>query len=297
MRRAIVTGGSGLVGAAVTARLLADGWKVAVMTRMPLQAGIFAGPVRHIAFSLGATDGPPPLPAADALIHCALDHLPGHYRGGEGDDPDRFRRANLDGSIALFRAARDAGIGRVVFLSSRAVYGPQPPGIAVTETAEPHPDTLYGAVKLAAEQALAGLACDAFTPVSIRATGVYGPAPAGRAHKWTGLFRDFLRGMPIAPRCGTEVHCRDLADAVARLLDARAAAVAGRAFNVSDILLDRQDLLRLVAAQTGTPHPLPARADPSGVAVMDTSAMQALGWQPGGWPLLRRTVRELVADR
>jgi UDP-glucose 4-epimerase len=42
----------------------------------------------------------------DAVVHAAFDHLPGRYRGGEGDDPARFRRINLDGSVRLFESAK-----------------------------------------------------------------------------------------------------------------------------------------------------------------------------------------------
>ena len=76
---------------------------------------------RTPATTLGIlADSAPRLPPADALVHAALAHVPGAYRGGEGDDPARFRRLNLDGTRALFDAA---GGARVVFLSSRAVYG------------------------------------------------------------------------------------------------------------------------------------------------------------------------------
>ena len=152
-------------------------------------------------------DPAPRLPPADALVHAALDHAPGAYRGGEGDDPARFRRLNLDGTRALFDAA-GGGIARIVFLSSRAVYGDHRRGETLRETDPPAPDSLYGEVKLAAEAALGGRGA------SLRATGVYG----GRPHKWAGLFAAYLRGAPIAPRVATEVHGADLAAAVVLLL-------------------------------------------------------------------------------
>ena len=46
------------------------------------------------------------------LVHAALEHVPGRYRGGEGDDPPRFWQLNVDGSVALLAAAREAGVAR-----------------------------------------------------------------------------------------------------------------------------------------------------------------------------------------
>ena len=97
----------------------------------------------------------PDLTGHDALIHAAFAHEPGRYRGGEGDDPARFRRLNLDGSIRLFQAAAEAGVGRIVFLSSRAVHDGHPPGTRLTDDLPPAPTTLYGEVKAGAEAALA----------------------------------------------------------------------------------------------------------------------------------------------
>ncbi len=148
----------------------------------------------------------PRLPPADALVHAALAHVPGAYRGGEGIDPARFRRLNLDGTVRLFDAA---GPARIVFLSSRAIYGDHRRGETLRETNIPAPDSLYGEIKLAAEAALGPRGC------ALRATGIYG----GHPHKWQDLFAAYLRGDAIAPRRATELHGADLADAALLLLD------------------------------------------------------------------------------
>lgn len=272
--RIAITGGTGLVGRFLVEEGLAAGDDVAVLGRSPAAAGFFSAPVAQLRYTLGDA---PPLDGFDALIHSAFLHEPGRYRGGEGDDPAGFIRANLDGSIRLFEAARSAGLSRVLFLSSRAVYGAYPPGAPLSEDMEPRPDTLYGEVKWQAEQALAELAGPGLATASLRATGVYGPAGPGQRHKWAGLFDDFLAGRPIAPRRSTEIHGADLAAAARLLLQNRQTGP----FNVSDLLLDRHDLLALVAALTGCPHPLPDRAAVP-VSVMTTGRLRALGWRPGG---------------
>lgn len=267
-----LTGSTGRVGRFIAREIIAAG-----DTLLPLS---------RPGYRLGDR---PDLTGCDALVHCALAHLPGRYRGGEGEDPEGFRRTNFDGSIALFEAARQAGVARVIFLSSRAVYGDYPPGTALTEHLPPRPDTLYGAVKWQAEQALAALAAPGFCPASIRATGIYGP---GSGHKWQTLFEAFSTGAAIAPRRSTELHGHDLARAVRLLLQCQETG----AFNASDILLDRHDLLARVARLTGVTHPLPARSA-AAISAMTSDRLRALGWRPAGIAGLEATLPKMLAQR
>ena len=285
--RLAVTGGTGLVGRFLVEEALAAGDSVLSLTRRPPAPGFFPEAVEHAAYDL--TGAPPALDGVDALIHAGFSHVPGKYRGGEGDDPDGFLRANRDGTLRLFEAADRARVGRVIFLSSRAVYGDYPPGTELTEEMLPRPDTLYGQVKAEAEAALAAMAGG----VTLRATGVYGPAGPGQRHKWADLFARFLAGAPIEPRRGTEVHGADLAAAVRLALAAPADRLGDGVFNVSDLLLDRRDLLAEVARATGCPHPLPAESE-AAVSVMRCDRLAALGWRPGGMARLRATLPALL---
>ena len=287
--RLAVTGGTGLVGRFLVEAAFAAGDRVTVLTRRPPNPGFFPGAVEHAAYDL--TGPPPPLDGVDALIHAGFSHVPGKYRGGEGDDPEGFLSANRDGTLRLFEAAARAGVGRVIFLSSRAVYGDYPPGTALTEAMPPRPDTLYGEVKAEAEAALARLPGG----VTLRATGVYGPAGPGQRHKWADLFARFLAGEPVEPRRGTEVHGADLAAAVRLALDASAEQLGDGVFNVSDLLLDRRDLLAEVARATGCPHPLPPASD-AAVSVMRCDRLAALGWRPGGMARLRASLPAMLED-
>ena len=155
----------------------------------------------------------------------------------------------------------------------------------------PCPDTLYGEVKLATEQYLSGMGTAGFCGTSLRVTGVYGPAGRGCEHKWESLFRDYLTGRPIEPCVATEVHGDDVAAAVRLVLEAPAAKVCGEVFNVSDIVVDRRDILAIVREETGSTNPLPPVADGSSLNVMAMEKIRALGWQPGGAALLREFIR------
>lgn len=287
MTAVLVSGATGYVGRFIVENFLGAGDDVTVMGRVSPQRAFFSKPVRWVAGALDADqDFSSAFDGADVFVHCAFSHAPGRYRGGEGDDPAGFRQANLDGSLALLEAAKRAGTHRVIFLSSRAVYGPMPQGTLLTEQTACAPDTLYGEIKLATETALAQMASASFDALIVRATGVYGPAGPGQRHKWTDLFADFAAGKCPAPRVGSEVHGGDLAAAIRLLANCSATELApfGAApiFNVSDILLDRRDLLAAYAAATGISNALPARADASAFNVMDCSRLRSMGWTARG---------------
>lgn len=268
-----LTGASGLLG-----RFLLDGLPGPLIT-------LGHRPVAGHAHRAWDLTGPvPDLTGVTTLIHAAFSHVPGRYRGGEGDDPTGFLNANLDGTRRLFDAAAKAGVAKVQFLSSRAVFDGCPAGVPLTEDTQPNAASLYGQVKAQAETYLATLP---LTGQSLRATGVYGPGPT---HKWQDLFADYLSGKPIPPRRGTEVHGADLFQACRLLLGSDETG----AFHLSDMLLDHHDLLTEVQFLTGCPHPPPPRSDRQVDALICTR-LPALGWQPGGIDLLRTDLPRMLA--
>ncbi len=288
--KVLVSGGAGLVGRYIVEGLLGAGYQVAVGGRTPPPRTLFAKPVEFVPLSLDPSAGQiAAFAGCNFFVHAAFDHIPGRYRGGEGSDPLGFRHLNLQGSIRLFETARDAGIRRAVFLSSRAVYDGVPPGSILTEDLRLFPPTLYGEVKLQAEHALAGLSNSDFLTSSLRLTGVYGHL---RPNKWDALLAQYRSGHPVPPRAGTEVHGRDVAAAVRLMLEADAARISGAVFNVSDILTDTREILSCLPSH---PHHLPAAApDRANINVMSTARIEALGWRGGGPELLKLTVRGLA---
>ena len=235
---------------------------------------------------------------SDAVVHCAYEHVRGRYRGGEGDDLPAFWRANLQGGVELMHRARGAGVGRLVLMSSRAVFGQQsPPGTWVADETRAVPDTHYGALKLALEaHASAFAAVDGVCFCSLRPTGVYGVTHPLERTKWLDLALNLIRGerLPSA-RLATEVHGRDVAAAVWLLLTAPADEVFGRAFNCSDLTVDTRDVMVALAARLGIRRRLPPPATNSLRNPMRTAGLRSLGWQAGGESLLDDTIAELVA--
>ncbi|SMC41340.1 NAD(P)-dependent oxidoreductase [Rhizobium sp. RU36D] len=290
--RVLVSGGTGLVGRYIVEELLASGYSVTVGGRTCPPARFFSQTVGFVPLRLDPDhDHSHAFSGMDAYVHAAFDHVSGKYRGGEGDDPQAFRRRNLDGTLSMFAAARKTGVRRCVFLSSRAVYDGLPDGTKLREDAVLAPTTLYGEIKLETERALAEMTDEGFLGASLRLTGVYGHL---RPNKWDALISDYLAGRPVPSRAGTEVHGRDVGKAVGLLLVRHPQSIAGRSFNVSDVVTDNREILSIVQSETASTHPLPEAADRSSVAVMDTSGILSLGWGPGGRPLLEKTVRLLV---
>ena len=288
-----VTGATGYVGRFIVKRLIDEGASVRAWRRPSSDLTGLPQEIEWIEGKLGSEESADALvEGADALVHAALSHVPGRYRGGEGEDPARFWQLNVDGSAALLRAAQDAGVRRAVVLSSRAVFGRNTRG-PIADDQEPSPDTHYGAVKAELEAFIKKFAKD-WPACALRPTGVYGMVDPAARSKWFSLIGDVLDGTAIPARAGTEVHGDDVASAAWALLQAPSDAVAGRAFNCSDIVVSHREIVELVRRIANLAGPLPEEGELP-AAIMRTDGLASLGVTFGGRALFERTIAELVA--
>jgi nucleoside-diphosphate-sugar epimerase len=290
-----VTGATGLVGRFVVPRLLAEGATVRAWRR---PGSDLTGLPQHIAWIDGALGSPEAATAlvdgAAMLVHAALDHRPGHYRGGEGDDLAGYLRTNVGGSLGLLARARAAGVRRCVVLSSRAVFDARQGAGPVSDDEKSAPNNAYGASKAALECFVEAWGREGWPVAALRPTGIYGLIQPAERSKWFDLVGKALRGEAVQARAGGEVHGGNVAEAVWRLLTADAGRVAGRAFNCSDIVVSTRDLVGLVQRRTGVRGPLPGTA-PEPQNILNSAGLKELGLSFGGWPLLEHTIAELIA--
>ena len=127
--RALVTGATGFVGAAVARALLKEGWEVRALARK----GSDRRNLRPIAVEVveGDLADSPSLTAAlagcEALFHVAADYRLGAF------DPQQLYKTNVEGTRNILNAARDAGVRRVVYTSSVATIGIPTDGSPGTE--------------------------------------------------------------------------------------------------------------------------------------------------------------------
>ena len=292
-----VTGITGIVGRFVAAKLLREGAHVYALARPSsdrhglTQVRWHEGDLTDAAAVANLVD------EADAVVHCALQHEPGRYRGGEGDDRFGFWRTNLLASVELMERARLAGAQRLVLISSRAVFGVESPPDWVTEETRAVPDTHYGALKLALEAHASAFAqADGFCCASLRPTGIYGLTHPPQRSKWFNLAEAVASGAPLpAARLATEVHGADVAAAVWLLLTAPKDQVAGRSFNCSDLLVDTRDVVKRLGERFGVPVETPPAPQNVVRHPMRSAALKTLGWKPGGRELLMQTIDELAS--
>ncbi len=177
--RVLVTGGAGFIGAHLAAALVAGGDEVTVLdnlhrarrARVPDGARFIDGDIRDVEMLRAAMRG------AQRVYHLAAQS---NVLGAVSDVEYSFT-SNVVGTFDVLVAARDAGVERVVFSSSREAYGEVDDRLPVAEDHAMNPKNAYGASKVAGE-----VYCRAFQgayglDVSVlRLANVYGAGDHGR---------------------------------------------------------------------------------------------------------------------
>ena len=223
-RRCLLTGASGYLGGMIAKKLAANGWDVVPMTRKPKPG--------EIAFKLGDAIDSAALAGADTLIHCAYDFGPVEW--------DDIAAVNIEGSERLFAAARQAGVKRIVLISTISAFD----GCKSN----------YGLAKLAIESAAREVgAC------IIRPALIYGASPGAMF----GRLVKQVRAASIMPMPGDgrqmmyTVHEDDLTEAIARAAE-REPAPRAPVTVANDTPIAFADLMRAIGKRLGRPvMPIP----------------------------------------
>ena len=308
--RVLVTGGAGYIGSVIAARLVARGdsvWVYDDLSRghaaaVPPGADLVEGDVRDAAALAGVLKKA----GCEAVVHmAALAEV-----GESVLQPERYRDVNVGGTAAVIEAARAAGVGRLVFSSTAAVYG-SPQRTPIEEGDLLRPANPYGETKLAGEHLLEQARSSgdlAFTALryfnACGADGACGeehdpeshliPLALRAARDGTSL-RVFGTDYPTTDgSCVRDyVHVTDLADAHIAALEALP-EVQG-AYNLGtgtgDSVLRVLDVVEVV---TGLPLRRETAGrrdgDPPVLVASNLKAAECLGWRP------RRSLQDAIAD-
>ena len=322
MTRILVTGGAGYIGSVSAAAFLAAGHDVIVLDDLTTghRAAVPPGARLHVGTYAdeAATTALLRDAAIEAILHCAARSLVGE----SVRDPSRYYRDNVAGGVALLEAARAAGVERVVFSSTAAVYG-IPTATPIPEEAPLDPINPYGESKRTFEGALAWYGrAYGLRSVALRYFNVAGAtAELGEDHDpETHLIPNVLAAVeggttltlfgddyptPDGTCIRDYIHVEDLADAHLRAVEAtgqgddRTAEPLVLNLGNGDGFSVRQ-VIDAAEAVVGAAVPFsigPRRAgDPPILVARSTRAAQVLGWTPAH-PTLESMVGSALAWR
>ena len=280
-----ITGATGFLGTALTDCLLDRGFQVRILARDADKARRFDG--RAQAVILGDICD---ARAVDELVRGAdcVVHLVSNFRLASGP-PESYRRINVEGTENVLRAARAAGVKRLVYCSTIGVHG-DVRGTPANEESPFNPGDRYQETKLEAEQKVRAAAGGGpMEIVVVRPCSMYGPGDLRMLKMFRLLAR--ARFMKIGP-CLENFHAvyiDDVVDGFVRAIETP--GIDGEVFIIGgEEYLPLGDYIDKAAAAAGAPPP--SRRAPYwlvyGVAVACETICVPLGIEP---PLHRRRVR------
>lgn len=238
---------------------------------------------------------------AVAVLHFAASSLVGE----SVCEPDKYYRNNVEGTLSLLRAMREAGCRTLVFSSTGAVYGNAHKGL-IGEHEVPRPVNPYGRTKLIIEVMLADFqAAYGLAPVSLRYFNASGADPSGEIGEShdpethlipralmavQGKVSDFaIYGDDYDTPDGTAIrdyiHVTDLARAHLLALKFLLSGGKGGCFNLGTGRgYSVREILQQISSETGTGMPLVVKArrpgDPPVLVADPARAKAILGFQP-----------------
>jgi UDP-glucose 4-epimerase len=286
--RYLITGGAGFLGSALANRLVRDGNEVRVID--DLSGGDESRLHSQVSFTRGSVTDVPRmwtlLQGVECVYHlAALVHVPESLQY-----PSQYNTVNVGGTVSVLEAMRDAGVKRVVFASSGAVYGAQDQQ-PVHETMIPNPESPYAVSKLSAEYYVRTIGrLWGIEAVCLRIFNAYGPGQPLRA-SFPAVVPSFLQrtrsgGSVIVHGDGANTRDYVYIDDVTEALVAASTApdVDRRIINVgSGVETSIRDLLHAVELAVGKDAQQLNSRTPAGVSRMCadlTLAKDLLGYAP-----------------
>src|SRR6266571_445328 len=288
----IVTGGGGFIGSHIVEELLRRKETVKVIDNFSTGKRENVEPFKDDAEIIEAdlaevNNLAQLLRGADYVIHqAAIPSVPKSII-----DPVKSHQANVNGTLQLLLACRDAGVKRVVYASSSSLYGDSP-ALPKHEGMMPNPLSPYGAQKLFGE-----MYCQVFTraygleTVSLRYFNVFVPRQDASS-QYSGVLAKFIPGVLQGRRptiYGDGLQSRDFTYVQnvveANLLACTTSGVAGDVFNIAcGDRITVNSMLQQINTITGTDiapiYTDPRRGDIKHSMADITKARERLGYNP-----------------
>lgn len=290
----LVTGATGAIGPSVVRALDQAGFKIRAFSvdtplsgMFPQSVEVLIGDVTDRAAVQSAMEG------VEAVIHlAALLHI-------TNPPPtllEKYERINVGGTANVVKAAEEAGVKRLVFFSTIAVYG-NSDGRILTEDSETHPDNFYAKTKLTAESIVLDAKRMDGQPFGtvLRFAAIYGGRVKGNYQR---LVQALARGRFISIGDGrnrrTLIYDRDVAKAA--LLTTQHPKAVGKLYNVSDGHFHTLKEIIVAICQTlgRTPPRLSVPVGPARIlAGLTEDVLHLLGRRV---PVGRATVKKYIED-
>lgn len=245
-----VTGATGYLGAATVALLVERGVAVRALVRDPARAAVLSDGVERVAADL----------ADETSLRRAMTGCDGvfHLAASLGPDPEDTRRVNVDGTAAVLRAARDAGVRRVVYTSSSAAIVTAAGLLSERASGGTALRDPYSVSKADAERLVLDAAAAGTDAVVVNAVNVYGPSPRG-PHSYNGLFAAAARG-EVTDIVDAPVGWVLAEDVALGHLLAFERGTSGRRYLLCGEVATFSRVLDSYCALVGSPHRVRARA-------------------------------------
>jgi len=257
--KALVTGGGGFIGSHVVRALLRDGVEPRVLLLAGEDERNLAG--LDVERVRGNVLDPPSL--ARAVQGCAwVFHLAAIYALWL-PRMETMREVNVDGTRNVLQAALDAGVDRVVYTSSIAVFGGQGPDRDATEEspfALGDTGNLYAASKHASHQVALGFVRRGLDVTIAAPCGPIGPGDRGPTP--TGRFLLTLASAPVCPLVQTASNFGDVRDMARGHVLAARKGRTGESYLLGAENLGYRQLADMVEAVTGAARPRVPVPDP-----------------------------------
>ncbi len=258
--KAIVTGGTGLLGSNLVRQLVEQGHQVKVLARSTEKAKKILGnlDITVVEGDMAEVERfAPELEGVDVLFHTAA-YFREYYEVAAGSDPwQTLEKINVKATLQLLGEAEARGVGKVIYVSSSGVIGNRSDGQPADESTPPGPfqaTNLYFKSKVVAEEAIAEFLKSHRLPVVLILPGwMFGPsdsAPTAAGQLVLDFMRSKLPG--IIDGRSILVDARDVAQA---MIEAVEHGKSGERYIVGGNFTDFEKIALTIEKTTGVKAP------------------------------------------